>query len=144
MATSAPSLRQASHFSAEPAVVMTRAPNSLASMMAVVPMPEVPPCTSSVSPFLQRAALEHIVPDGEEGLRHGGGFDHRQAADRQRVALMRERVFGVAAADDQRHDLVADLPARSARAERDDFAGDFEAREYRARRAAAGSCPGAA
>ena len=54
MATSAPSLRHASHFSAEPAVMITRAPNDLASWIAVVPMPDEPPWTSSVSPAFNR------------------------------------------------------------------------------------------
>ncbi len=47
---SAPSLRQASHLSSEPAVTITRAPNCLPSWIAVVPMPDEPPCTSNVSP----------------------------------------------------------------------------------------------
>ena len=38
--------RQASHVSAEPAVVITRAPNALASWIAVVPMPDEPPWMS--------------------------------------------------------------------------------------------------
>ena len=74
----------------------------------------------------QAAALDHIVPDGEGGLRDGRGLDHRQCADRQRVAFMRQAVFGVAAAADQRHDAVAGLPARHIRPDRHDFAGDLE------------------
>lgn len=38
-----PSFRQASHFSLEPAVAMTVAPNALASWIAVVPIPDEPP-----------------------------------------------------------------------------------------------------
>ena len=36
---------------------MTLAPNALASMIAVVPMPEVPPCTSTQSPLLTVARM---------------------------------------------------------------------------------------
>ena len=36
---------------------MTLAPNALASMIAVVPMPEVPPCTSTQSPLLNSARM---------------------------------------------------------------------------------------
>src|SRR5213594_2817052 len=53
MARSAPSLRQASHFPAEPAVVITLAPSALANWIAAVPIPDEPPCTSSVSPDLR-------------------------------------------------------------------------------------------
>ena len=42
------------HFSAEPAVAITLAPNALASWMAVVPMPLVPPCTRNHSPAASR------------------------------------------------------------------------------------------
>ena len=48
--TSAPSSRHASSFAADPAVTMTRAPTCRASWIAMVPMPDDPPCTSSVSP----------------------------------------------------------------------------------------------
>ena len=75
----------------------------------------------------QRAALEHVVPDGEEGFRDRAGFHHRELRDhRQRDRLVRDAVFGIAAARDQRHHLVADLPALHAVAERDDFAGNLE------------------
>jgi hypothetical protein len=76
----------------------------------------------------QAAALEGIVPDREEGFGDRGGFDWREPArQRQGVALVRLAVFGIAAADHQRHDLIAGLPARCAGTERDDFARDLEA-----------------
>jgi len=50
MARSAPSSRQDAHFSALPAVVKTFEPKCLASWMAVVPMPLVPPWTRKLSP----------------------------------------------------------------------------------------------
>jgi hypothetical protein len=40
---SAPSLSQAAHFSADPAVAKTRAPWATASWIAVVPIPDDPP-----------------------------------------------------------------------------------------------------
>jgi hypothetical protein len=61
MARSAPSLSHALHFSAEPAVAMTRDPSALASIMAVVPMPLDPPWTSRVSPALSAARSKTFV-----------------------------------------------------------------------------------
>ena len=70
-------------------MAITVAPNALASWMAVVPMPEVPPWTSSVSPGLQAPALEHVVPDREIGLGEGRRLDHVEAGgDGQRVDLV--------------------------------------------------------
>ena len=40
------------------------------------------------------------------------GVNRVELGGRESVALMRDAVFGVAAADHQRHDAVADLPAR--------------------------------
>src|ERR1035441_7019347 len=45
---------------------------------------------------------------------------------RQRVACVRQAIFGIAAAHHQRHHAVADLPALDVRAECYDFAGDLE------------------
>jgi hypothetical protein len=61
MATSAPSRRQASHLSSDPAVAMTVAPKALASWIAVVPMPEVPPWTRKVSPAARRPRSKTLV-----------------------------------------------------------------------------------
>jgi hypothetical protein len=44
-----------------PAVMITRASQALASMMAVVPMPLEPPCTSSVSPRCRRARSNTFI-----------------------------------------------------------------------------------
>ena len=55
---------QASHFAALPAVAMTVAPKALASWIAVVPIPDVPPCTSRVSPAVsppRSKTLDHTV-----------------------------------------------------------------------------------
>src|SRR5258708_11752833 len=124
MARSAPRRRQASHFSAEPAVAITWAPNALPSWMAAVPMPEEPPWTSNVSPAFR---LEGVVPHGKEGLGDGCSGDQREPCrDRQRVTFVRGAVFGIAAAHYQRHDVVTEIPARHARTERNHFACDLE------------------
>jgi hypothetical protein len=81
---------------------------------------------------LQSAALEHIVPDGEESFWNGAGFRHRKIArNPQGMALMRQAIFGITAADHQRHDLVARGPAGDVVAQRHDLAGNFEAGNIR-------------
>ena len=71
---------QAAHFSSLPAVAITVAPQALASWIAVTPMPLVPPWTSSVSPGLQARPVEHVRPDGEEGLGQARRLDVGQAS----------------------------------------------------------------
>jgi hypothetical protein len=67
------------------------------------------------------AALEHIVPDGEEGLRDRCGFDQRKSGrNRQRVAFMSDAILRITAANDQRHHLVAVFPACHSRSARQD------------------------
>ena len=64
MATSAPSERQNSSFSAVPPVVATRAPRAWASWIANVPMPPAPPWTRNVSSGRRPATmntLDHTV-----------------------------------------------------------------------------------
>src|SRR5436190_24158947 len=80
----------------------------------------------------ERATLEHIVPDREESLRYRAGLLHWIVrGNGQGVAFMRKTILRVAAADHERHHLVADLPARHAVAERDHLARDLEARNVR-------------
>ena len=109
---------------------MTRAPSALASWMAVVPMPEEPPCTSRVSPAFEPAALEHVVPDREECFRERRPPSTMKGRPgRQRVTFVSEAIFGVAAADHQRHDRVAQLPAaRLPAPQRYDLAGNLQPR----------------
>src|SRR5260370_15659602 len=57
---SAPSLRHASSFSADPAVTATVAPKCLPSWIAIVPIPLDPPCTRNVSPAASRAAMKTL------------------------------------------------------------------------------------
>ena len=98
----------------------------MAIWIAVVPMPLDPPCTSSHSPGFKPAALEHIVPDGEEGLGQRGGLDHAGRAGPAGARSPARAVFGIAAAAHERADPVAELEARHAGAERYDLAGDLE------------------
>ena len=53
MASAAPSARQAWALASDPAVAKTRTPRAWASWIAVVPMPEEPPCTRKLSPALR-------------------------------------------------------------------------------------------
>src|ERR1700739_3791541 len=64
MVMSAPSWRQNSSFSADPAVTATRAPSARATWIAWVPMPLAPPCISSSWPLLRWAVItrfDHTV-----------------------------------------------------------------------------------
>ena len=61
MASSAPSRSQAAHFSAEPAVANTRAPNARANWIAVVPMPLDPPWISTDSPDVRWARSKTLL-----------------------------------------------------------------------------------
>ena len=61
MHSAAPRPSQARHFSGEPAVAYTVAPNARASWMAVVPMPLLPPCTRMLSPAMSRPRSKTFV-----------------------------------------------------------------------------------
>ena len=95
---------------------------------------------------LQPAALEHIGPDGEEGLRQRRRLDQVEQpfGTGRHCGAGATAVLGIAAAGDQRADLVALAPARVPARQRGDRPGDIEAGRCRARPAAADSCPGAA
>src|ERR1700735_1107372 len=117
---SAPRARQASSFARDPAVTATPAPACLASWIAIVPMPLPPPRASSVS---------------AAGGAAGGGppRDRKQLSGRDGYPL------GVAAAGQQRADLLADMPSVDAVAEGRDGARALEARiGRRARRGRGG------
>ena len=88
---------------------------------------------------LQAAAVEHVDPDGEEGLRQAGRLDVAQAlGHRQALADRRDAQLGIAAAGDQRADAVADLEARRAPCASASpatiVAGDFEPGQVRGAR----------
>ena len=61
MARFAPSRSQAAHFSGLPAVASTVAPKAEASWIAVVPMPDEPPCTRKLSPGRRRPRSKTLV-----------------------------------------------------------------------------------
>ena len=93
-------------------------------------MPLAPPWIKSQSPRFSCAALEHVVPDGEDGLGQSGGFDHGKALrHRKRGCLGRHGEAGIAAAIDQRADVIAKLEPRRAGPKRRNNAGDFEAEQ---------------
>jgi hypothetical protein len=78
--------------------------------------------------FLQRAALEHVVPDRHQRFRRRAGFLHREGRwHRHRLGVLRDTILRIAAAGDQRHHLVAELVLLRAVAKRDHFARDFKA-----------------
>ena len=77
---------------------------------------------------LQRATLEHIVPDRHQRFRDGAGLQHRQRRrHRHRLGSLRDAVLRIAATGNQRHHLVAELVLAGACADRDDFACNFKA-----------------
>ena len=110
---------------------MTRAPSALAIWIAVVPMPEEPPCTRKVSPDLSppRSTMLCQTVKKVSGIAAPSTID--KPRERQRVAFVGQAIFGVAAADHQRKDAVADFPALDVGAQRHDLAGDFQSRNIR-------------
>src|SRR5690606_14865930 len=56
----APSCSQKLHLSREPAVAYTVAPKLLASWIAVVPIPPLPPCINTVSPGFNSASWNRL------------------------------------------------------------------------------------
>ena len=64
----------------------------------------------------QGAVFEHIGVDGEHGLREARGLDEVEASgNRQGVARVADRKFGIAAAAEQGADALALAPAPGAR-----------------------------
>jgi hypothetical protein len=78
IARSAPSVSQARHFSAEPAVANTRAPLARASCIAVVPIPEEPPWHRNTSPALSRPRPKTLV----QTVKNVSGMPAASTADR--------------------------------------------------------------
>ena len=127
MAASAPSFRQAAHFSALPAVAITVAPKALASWIAVVPMPDVPPWTSSVSPAVSRPRSKRFGQTVKKvsGIAAASTIERPSGTGRALVSCT-DAVFGIAAAGEERGHRVADAKARRAGAERRHLAGDLQ------------------
>ena len=127
MVTSAPSAAHCSSLSAEPAVVITRAPRAAASWIAIEPMPPAPPCTRNHSsrrrpPIMNTFDQTVHATSGRlaavlEG--HPGGHRHH-------LARGADDPLGVPAARQQRAALVADAPAGHAVADGRDGAAALE------------------
>ncbi len=76
---------------------------------------------------LHMRAHHQMLPHGEECLGDRGGFNHRQRWRHfERMVFVSQAILRIASGNDERTDLVADLEARHAIADRDDFAGDLE------------------
>ena len=117
-------------FPREPAVAITLAPKALASWIAVVPIPDVPPWTSSVSPAMSPPRWKTLCQTVKKVSGSAAASTiERPVGNGQRVALMDGDIFGIAAAGHQRHHRIANLEPRRAAAERHDMAGDFQARK---------------
>src|SRR6185295_14499187 len=85
-------------------------------------------------PFAGRkaAAFKDVAPDRAEGFGNRRGPNGIETGrDRQGLHVLNEAVLGVAATVDESTDLVAGPPAADLLAQRNDFAGDLEAREWR-------------
>jgi hypothetical protein len=81
------------------------------------------------------AALEHIVPDGEERFRDSRRLIERQArGHRQAQRGIGQAIVGIAAARHQRADLLAQQRLIHALAQRDDFARNFQSGNRRGAR----------
>ena len=88
----------------------------------------VPPCTSSVSPLLSAPRSNTLCQTVKNVSGIAAASTIESAGGTGSAWLSCARQYSrVAAADHQRHDLVAELPARDAGAERDHLAGDLEA-----------------
>ncbi len=97
-------------FVGDPAVAIAVAPSAVANMMAVVPMPLVPPCTRTVSPARKPTAREEVVVDRERVLRQASRPRSwlQPRGTGKHLAVGSDDVLGVAAAVDERADLVAE------------------------------------
>ena len=80
-------------------------------------------------------AFEDVVPDREQSLGNRRGLVQRHSCRHgQAMPEMGEAVFGIAAAGDERADLLAEQRFGRALAQRDDFARYLEARDRRGAR----------
>ena len=107
----------------------TRAPACLASWIAIVPMPLPPPWTSSVSPAASpavRKTLEYTVQAVSGSA--AASMSVVLFGDRKQLPGRDGHLLGVAAAGQQRADLLADVPSGDAVAEGRHGARALEAR----------------
>ena len=143
MATSAPSSRQRASFSGDPAVQATRAPKALPSWIAIVPIPLLPPCTSSVSPLVSPASWKTLAYTVHAVSGNAAASVRPTPAGTGSSWPSRHHdLLGVAAAGQQRAHLVTRPPAGDAVADGPDPAGAFQARvRRRARRRRVAALP---
>ena len=99
---------------------------SCPSAIAIVPMPLVPPCTSTQSPSAAKPRSNRLTQtvNRVSGIAAASTSDSA-SRNGQAGARRRDAIFGIAAAGDQRADLLPDQRARR-RARRDDFSRDLE------------------
>ena len=99
------------------------------SAIAIVPMPLVPPWTSTQSPSAAKPRSNRLTQtvNSVSGIAAASTSD-RRFGNGQAGAGRRDAIFGIAAARDQRADLLAD-ERLSALARLDDLAGDLEAED---------------
>ena len=116
MPASAPSSGSARSSLPTPPSRSPRAPSACASWTPSCRCRTTPPCTSSVSSGRSPASMKTLRPHGADDLGQRGRR-HQVDALRHRHQLpgRHDDLLGVAAAAEQRHDLVADRPARRPR-----------------------------
>ena len=97
----------------------------------MVPIPDEPPCTSSVSPTasLPRSNTLCQTVKNVSGIAAASTIDRLAGAGSAWLAES-QAIFGVAAADYERHHFVVLVPARHTRANVGDLAGDFQAGNF--------------
>ena len=114
----------------------TRAPKALPSWIAIVPMPLLPPCTSSVSPAASPASWKTLAytVQAVSGNAAASVTLHPRG-QRQHLPRRHHHLLGVTAAGQQRAHLVTRPPVRDAVADGADPARALQARvRRRARR----------
>ena len=83
----------------------------------------------------REAALEQVVPHGEQGFGQSGGFGQQHPLGHgQAVLPMHHAIFGIASARGERGDTLPDHLARDFTANRDDLARNFKPEQRRSAR----------
>ncbi len=81
---------------------------------------------------LQGAAVEHVAPHGEDGLRQNGGLRHGEPLrNGQSGGFVRRAILRIAAAGDEGAHFVPHLVARGVGAQGHHRAGDLQTRNVR-------------
>ena len=125
---SAPSSRQNAAFSALPTVQATCAPKALPSWIAIVPIPLRATVDEQLLTVLELAHHEHVRPHRAGDLHQCGRLDEGDAERHGGHLAGRHRdVLGIAAAAEQRADLLAGMQIGDAFADGGDLAGALQA-----------------